>query len=155
MIGDFLFFLKTLIMTFIVILVLQIKVGELTLEQKAAHWARQSSLVEPIQEVAHGGLLIVRDGWRKLYGLLSGEAQEIFKSEEAPGNRSLGITLERSKEYFKEKASKAKAAAKEQSEIMEEVAREKAEEARRIAKEKAHQMADELSENLSDSDLDE
>ena len=137
MIGDLLFFIKTIVLTLVVIMLLQIKVGEHTLEQRATTWARKSAVAASLQEVAHGGVLALRDGWRKFYGLFSGEVKNILKSDEAPGNRSLGISFERSKKYFQEKAEKAK-----------QVAQEKSRELADAAKEKAHQTSDELIESF-------
>ena len=142
-------------MTIVVVIVMQIKIGEFTLEQRATTWARQSAIAQPLQEVAHGGLLAIRDGWRKFYGMFSGEVQKIIGSDEAPGNRNLGITFERSKKYFEEQADKAKRVAREKAAEAEKLAKERAEEAREYAKQKAHQTTDELLENFDVESTDE
>tara|TARA_B100000749_G_scaffold280893_1_gene280413 strand:+ start:14237 stop:14719 length:483 start_codon:yes stop_codon:yes gene_type:complete len=148
MIGDILFFIKTIVMTLVVVVLLQVKIGEFTLEQRATQWARQSSVAKPIQDVAHGGLLALRDGWRHFYSLFSGEVQKVIGSDEAPGKRNLGITFERSKKYFEEKSEKAKKIAQRKAAEAKRIATERAQEAKELAKQKAHQATEEMTDEL-------
>lgn len=58
---DFYFFLKTLILTVALVVVLQVKIGEETLEDQAVMVFRSSIVEEPIRKVAQGGAKLVRN----------------------------------------------------------------------------------------------
>lgn len=148
MIGDFFFFVKTVILTFVFVVFLQVKVGDYTLEQRAANWARGSQVVQPLREAAHGGVIALREVWREVLSLMSGKVQDTFQSEDSPGRRSLGINFERSKAFLKKQAKKAQQVARRNAEEAELVIKEKAIEAEALLKEKAHQATDELFEEL-------
>lgn len=57
---DLYFFLKTIILTVALVIVLQVKVGERTLEDQAVNAFRSSIIEEPLTNVAKGGAQIVR-----------------------------------------------------------------------------------------------
>ena len=52
---------KTLAFTVVIVLLLQVKVGNDTLEDRAVFWFRSSPLIEPIQTVVDGGARLVRN----------------------------------------------------------------------------------------------
>ena len=97
--------IKTLVLTLAVIVLLQIKIGDATLEQKTMHWFRTSSLTSPVQEVANGGARLVRDLINKGLNLVKLDLFEKVSSR--PGSRDLNLRLKRSKQYVEEKARKA------------------------------------------------
>lgn len=98
-------FLQTLFFTLIVIVLLQIKIGESTLEQKTIQWYRTSNLVAPIQEVANGGAKLVRDIVNKVASSLDIQLFEKMKNQ--PGQRDVQFQLERSKRYLEEQTRRA------------------------------------------------
>lgn len=98
-------FIQSLIMTLVVIVLLQIKIGEFTLEQRAVDWYRTSNVAAPIQEVAEGGARIVRDAVNKVADSLNFKLFEQVKDR--PGQRDMKFRLERSKQFLEEKTRQA------------------------------------------------
>ena len=58
---DFFFFVKTFILTVAIVLVMQIHVGERSLETHAMSWVQSSSVTEPLHGVARGAAKVVHD----------------------------------------------------------------------------------------------
>lgn len=58
---DVLFFLKTLALTIVFVLLLQIKIGEKSIETHAHDFVQTSSLVEPLNQAAFGAAQLIRD----------------------------------------------------------------------------------------------
>lgn len=58
---DFIFFIKTLAMTIVLVIFLQIQVGGRTLEDYMHNWIQTSWAAAPLNETAHNAAQIVRD----------------------------------------------------------------------------------------------
>jgi len=58
---DFLFFVKTFILTIAVVLAMQVQVGTTTLENHAMSFVQSSIIVKPINTAAHGAAKLIRD----------------------------------------------------------------------------------------------
>lgn len=110
--GDIFFFLKMLVFTVVFILMMQIKIGPTTVEQKALHWIHTTSVMKPVHEVAQGGVIAIKSLWKDIVGSIDSNVKRTFNSDSVPGKRSLGIELKRSQAYLKEAAAKAKEKAK-------------------------------------------
>jgi len=119
--SDLFHIAKSIILTLVIVVILQIKVGEFTLEQSVVHWAQQSSIITPVQQVADGGLKVLRELWHNTLGKINSKFFNQIDNSNTPGHRSLGITLQRSKEFFKEEAHRAKAAVKERADKLKEI----------------------------------
>lgn len=111
--GDIFFFLKMIVFTVVFILMMQIKIGPTTLEQKALNWIHTTSIMEPVHDVAQGGVIALKSLWSDVIGSIDSNVKKTFNSDNVPGNRSLGIELKRSQAYLKQAAEKAKEKAKE------------------------------------------
>ncbi len=100
------FVLKVLVITFVVVMLMQIRVGQLTLEERASVLIQDSWLTGQVQNVG--------DGLQKVLGQVTGslgkKVSAVFKKEEAPSERNI-IKLERSATYKKEAEAKATASA--------------------------------------------
>ena len=103
--GDIFFFIKMIVMSAFFILVMQIRIGQETLEERSMVWLKESSLVVPLQEVADGGVVALS----KLWDHVVNNTGDLFNGENLPGKRTLGIKLERSKAYVKDQLDKANA----------------------------------------------
>lgn len=114
--GDLFFFLKCLFLTVVLVVLMQIRIGEYTLEDRFLNWAHESAIVTPLQDVAHGGAKVLRNTWRKLTSGISSKFNETLKSENFPGARTLGVGLERSQKVLEEQARKAKSKVEEVTE---------------------------------------
>lgn len=74
---DFLFFIKTILFTLIVVLLMQIQVGERTVEDHAMSWVQTSVIVSPLNGVAQGAAQAIRDLTTALYnGVRGGEKKD-------------------------------------------------------------------------------
>lgn len=105
--GDLFFLIKTLIGTFVIVVLLQIKVGNSTVEHYVMDWIHNSEMAEPIQEAAHGGVVFIRESWKKLTAGIDTGFSKSLNRDNIPGSRSLGISMERSKAYLREQAQRA------------------------------------------------
>lgn len=121
MIGDFLFFIKMVFLTLFLVLALQVKIGEQTVEQHTLHWAASAPLLEPLKEVAHGGVLALGRGWQAVVTSLGGKVSHFFNKENIPGHRTLGVKLERSQKFIKEQTLKAQNAMEDYGGVVESV----------------------------------
>lgn len=107
MIGDLLFFLKVIFITALVVVLMQIRIGKNTLEERATLWAQDSIVMEPLNQVAAGGVIFIRETWKKLTSGINTKFTKSLNRDQIPGSRTLGIKLERSKQFLKENAQKA------------------------------------------------
>ena len=60
--SEFFFVMKTLIITVVLILCLQIRVGRMTLEQRSLQWMHESSAIEALRGVADGAVVFAEQG---------------------------------------------------------------------------------------------
>lgn len=58
---DFLFFVKTFVLTIAIVLVMQIQVGQQTIETHAMGWVQNSAVTAPLNGVARGAAKAFRD----------------------------------------------------------------------------------------------
>lgn len=65
------FVIKTLITTLLMVMVLQTRVGQSTMEQHLLGFYYSSSLVVPVQEAVDGGVRAIRVGWKSVVHLIS------------------------------------------------------------------------------------
>lgn len=75
---DFLFFVKTFILTVAIVLVMQIQVGNNTLESHAMTWVQSSSVAAPLNSVARGAAKMFHDVTAKIW---HGVHQNVEKKE--------------------------------------------------------------------------
>ena len=111
--GEIFLIVKAMVLTVVVVIVMQVKVGDYTLEEKAKIYALNSPVAEPILEVAKGGAKVVTHGWSKLLSLMGSNVSDFFNGDRVPGKRTLSVELERSKKYLRQAAEKAKNEAEE------------------------------------------
>ncbi len=103
---DLFFILKMIVITFALILTMQIQVNDRTLEERSLAWIRTSPIIEELQKVADAGVIGARKMWGTLTSQFGDNVFKGFKSEDKPGNR-LRATWERSKTYIEEKSREA------------------------------------------------
>lgn len=108
------FMIKTLILTFVILVIMQVRVGEFTLEQRAMFFVHDSPVVEPLREVAEGSTRAVRNWLRGISQQIGKSGKALWSSEDQPGNRNLGVHIKRSQAFLKEQAEKAKRIAEEE-----------------------------------------
>lgn len=105
--SNLMFFVRCLFITAVFIILMQVRVGEITLEEKAMSWMSSSLVIEPIQQVADGAVKIIRDSIRKVSSGFKTNFWQSISSEKSPGTRQMEFDLNRSKAYLEEKTRKA------------------------------------------------
>ena len=110
--GDIFFFIKMIVLSGFFILFLQVRIGQNTVEEHAMLWSASAPVLEPVKEVAKGGVIAIKRSWGVALKQLGGKVSGFFSKDHLPGNRTLGVNLERSERFLKEKAETAKASAK-------------------------------------------
>jgi hypothetical protein len=115
--GELMFFVKSLVITFVIVLVLQIKIGESTVEKKISSTIRSSSVGEYLTEVAQGGVNVASKFYKKLVGSIDTGVSKNFNFDNVPGKRELVGGFERSQKYIAEKRAKAEAIEKKGKEV--------------------------------------
>ncbi|MBT4760467.1 MAG: hypothetical protein HOO06_02110 [Bdellovibrionaceae bacterium] len=108
MIGNSFFIIRTFIITFIVVMVLQIRIGDNTLEERAVVYMQTSQAMKPVHEVVHGGVLAIKGGFKNFMGLFQSKTSEFFDKNNLPGHRTIGFQLRRSQKYISEKVKDAR-----------------------------------------------
>ena len=102
---DLISFAKQVAFTFLFILLLQIKVGENTLEMHAMNWVHTSPIIEPLQDVSEGAIKALRSAWRAVGGQFNDKVLSKFDDKKAPGSRSpFKGQFSRSKDYLNKRA---------------------------------------------------
>ena len=105
--SDLIFLIKCIVMTAVVVLFMQVKVGSSTLEEKTMWFVSASPLVQPLQKVADGAVLVVRDVWRTFTGNIHTNFSNSVTPKNQPGQRSIMPAIERSRSYLQRKAEEA------------------------------------------------
>jgi hypothetical protein len=105
--DNFLFVLKTFAASLLILLVMQIKWGEQTIDDTIYGQIRSSTILAPVQSVADGGVLWIKNMYRGTTDLFSEKLQGQIADEAAPGNRQI-VELKRHADKAKEKSKEAR-----------------------------------------------
>ncbi len=113
---NFMFFVKTMALTFVLMIAMQTKWGESTIEDHAMNFVRTSSLVQPLHNMASHGAQAVRQSTKWLAKQVNQKFRGRAQSQDAAsfGGRA-SIQFKRSEGYERKKAE-AEAARKRGSE---------------------------------------
>jgi hypothetical protein len=116
MMGDMLFVIRMLVLTVIVVIVMQVKIGDTTIEAQVQSWLSRSPAVETLREVAHSAVKVVSVGYKMAISLIDAKLSASFNREQMAGSRSIDLGLRRSESYEREKAEKERNAQSENAE---------------------------------------
>lgn len=78
---DFLFFIKAFLLTLILVLLMQIQVGERTVESHTMGWVQSSVIIMPLNNVAQGAAKMIRDATTALYNGVKGTEKKEKKDK--------------------------------------------------------------------------
>lgn len=117
--GDLFFLIRTVIMTFTLVFLMQIKVGEQTLEQRSMLWIQESVFVDSLQEVAGGAIKVMEQGLRSITLMFDKKVTRLIDQSNEPGNRWTKFALKRSQAVLQEQEEKIKAKALQVKEVVE------------------------------------
>lgn len=65
--SDLFFFVKLLVLTVVLVIFMQVQVGNGSLESHAMNWVQTSSIAAPLNTVAQGGAQMIRDVSSSIY----------------------------------------------------------------------------------------
>lgn len=100
--GDLFFMVKMMVYTLIIVVILQVKVGPTTLEQKLQNLTHHSQLASQIQGVAQGAATFIGIQYNRATGHLNSKYIEKHSSSQRPGER-LKVKLKELKESLNKK----------------------------------------------------
>lgn len=103
--SEFVFFLKLFGLTIALVLVMQIQVGEVSLEDHAMSFVQSSSITSPLNAVAHGGAKMFRDASSRIHAAIVHKPQK-YKKEEAKASSFRWDWLHRRKPEAAEEADR-------------------------------------------------
>ncbi len=63
---DFMFFVKTFLLTLVVVLAMQVRIGERSVEQHAVSFVQSSAVTMPLNQAAGGAAKLVKDLTQKI-----------------------------------------------------------------------------------------
>jgi hypothetical protein len=99
--GDLFFIFRMMVYTFIFVFLLQIKVGEQTIDEKAHAWIRASIYRDVVQQAAEGGWEAFKVGYQQFVNKMD----DYVETDQMPGRRQLP-DLERSTKFIKKQTAK-------------------------------------------------
>jgi len=102
--GPFGFFLRSFIFTILLVLCLQIRWGQDSLEDLTMNLLTSSAVVAPINQSAQGAVRFVRNMWSKANRSFDTHFSRALQEENRPGSRHLAFSIERSETAVKQKA---------------------------------------------------
>ena len=101
--SDFVFFLKLFGLTLVLVLAMQIQVGEISIEEHAMSWVQSSTITSPLNGVAHGGAKLFRDASSRIYATIARKPRT-YKKEESKASSFRWDWIHRRKAQEAEKA---------------------------------------------------
>lgn len=102
------FVLKIFVLTVVIVLLMQIKVGEQTVENHAHSFLKTSSILAPLNEIAQGGAALFRSTYQGAIKTFDSIVTKKFRSDSSPGKRGL-VDVKRSQKYEKDQELKKQA----------------------------------------------
>ncbi len=119
--GDIFFVVKCFVATLVIVVLLQIKVGNRTLESHTVNWIHRSDLVHQLQDVAEGAVKAGKSGTHQVAGLFEDKIDDIDLNPQQEASKGW-LKIKRSAAYYKQKALEEKEARKKQaSEALDEI----------------------------------
>lgn len=96
--GSILFFLKSMVVTTVVVLLMQIRWGDGTIEDYTMDFLTSSAVVKPIDQTAKGSVIFIRNTWSKITRSLNTNFSNALRSENQPGSRQASLAVRRSED---------------------------------------------------------
>ena len=107
---DFMFFLKTIVVTFLIALLLQTRVGAITIEDHAHQFIQSSSVMTPLHQVAQNGATMIKRSLKWISSQVSSQLSRHSKGSVVAADRMESFGFQRSEQYQKAKQPKEKPA---------------------------------------------
>jgi len=85
--GDFFFVIKMAVYTFIIVIIMQVKVGSTTLENRVIELTHRSEVGQSLQKVAESAAAFIGIQYRRVAAHFKGRYFERNSSSQIPGQR--------------------------------------------------------------------
>lgn len=85
--GDLFFVIKMCIYTLVIVVLMQVKIGPTTIEQKVIEITHQSQLAGVLQGVAQGAAAFIGDQYKAMRGQVNSQFIEQHSASQIPGER--------------------------------------------------------------------
>lgn len=70
--ADFFFVVKTFLFTLAIVVMMQIRVGDYTIEERSHEWIQESAIHRTLGKVALGAVTVMKDGVQYVQGWIAG-----------------------------------------------------------------------------------
>jgi hypothetical protein len=106
--ADFLFVVKSLLATFILVVLMQIQVSNQTIENHMHQWIRSSEVVSSLRGVAQGAVSIMNRGYKITMRTIASYVGNEVNREQMAGTRGFGFRMERNDSTLREDVDQEK-----------------------------------------------
>ena len=72
--ADFFFVVKTFLFTLALVVMMQIRVGDLTIEERSHEWIQESAIHRTLGKVAFGAVTVMKDGVHYVQTWVAGDS---------------------------------------------------------------------------------
>lgn len=104
--GDLFFVIRMFLISLVIMLMFQVRIGTLTVEEHSLSWLRESSFAHEIQETGQGAALFIRDIFQKVGHLLQTSFGDSMRSAEQAGARTIKLIPDRASHIANEAKEK-------------------------------------------------
>ena len=104
--GDIFFVIRMCVYTTLIVLVMQIKIGSTTLEEKVTDWTHRSEFSVVVRELAEGAVSFLGVGYNRAIQNINSSFSRNHSSDQIPGQR-LQKKIEKTKSFLKEQFSES------------------------------------------------
>ncbi len=78
--ADFFFVVKTFLFTLALVVVMQIRIGDATIEERSHEWIQESAIHRTLGKVAFGAVTVMKDGVAYVQDWVAGTGETISAS---------------------------------------------------------------------------
>ena len=89
------FVLKSLVVTCLLVVVLQVRFGNATLEDHTMSLLTESAVIQPLNGIAHNAVVATRNGWNSFLRMIDTNFTSALREENRPGSRHLRFGFSR------------------------------------------------------------
>lgn len=107
---DFMFFVKTMVVTVLIVSLMQIKAGQTTVETQATQWIRTSTILQPLHTTAAAGAKAISDSAKWLSFNFQKQTRKFFGSNKSGPGEKVALKFKRSAAYERDQEAKQEAA---------------------------------------------
>lgn len=104
---DLFFFIRMIVVTVFLVIVLQVKLGAATVEEHLRDWARQSVVMGTLDDVAAGAVAAMGRAYQSAVNMIDAKINSRFDREQIAGARATIFRLGRSDAFKKDEERKA------------------------------------------------